>query len=269
VTRVQSEQARVNKDAQFGVASTTEQYRLRLAELELVAKERNWTERQYADAIAITTREHEAAARAADIRRSALPGLRAFQHEASDLRANLDQTAVSGLNSMTSVLTQMTMGTKSAGEGFRELGQTVLQSITEMTIKMLVMAPIARMLQSLIGGFPGMTPTGAEFAYPGAFAGPRARGGPVPAGMWAITGEKGPEVVHGPGHVTPMGRGGGVVVNVTNNDAGNTRVQAGEGRRGAGGEMTIDLVVEAVESRMTRNVANNRGMAQARPRMRG
>lgn len=46
------------------------------------------------------------------------------------------------------------------------------------------------------------------------FSGFKAAGGPVPAGSWAIAGEAGPEIVTGPAHVTPMGMGGDVVLNV-------------------------------------------------------
>lgn len=47
------------------------------------------------------------------------------------------------------------------------------------------------------------------------FGGGFASGGTIPAGQWGIVGERGPEIVSGPAHVTPTGGGmGGIVVNV-------------------------------------------------------
>jgi hypothetical protein len=44
------------------------------------------------------------------------------------------------------------------------------------------------------------------------FGGFFADGGRLGAGKWGIAGEAGPEIIHGPANITPMGGGGGSTV---------------------------------------------------------
>lgn len=79
------------------------------------------------------------------------------------------------------------------------------------------------------------------------FAGMFDEGGNIPAGKWGIAGEVGPEIIHGPAHVTSradtakMFGGDGVTVNVNNAPAG-TSVQ----RRQVNGREFVDVMVADV-----------------------
>jgi hypothetical protein len=97
-----------------------------------------------------------------------------------------------------------------------------------MTIRMTIMAPIARGLSSLLGGGNFLTgligggsnsgisvPTnlgGGTYPTVDAFAGMFASGGFLGAGKWGIAGERGPEIVKGPAEIVPS-TGGAVQLN--------------------------------------------------------
>ncbi|RFC66443.1 hypothetical protein DYI37_03090 [Fulvimarina endophytica] len=56
------------------------------------------------------------------------------------------------------------------------------------------------------GIFGGAAPSALAQSLSGGFAGLFAEGGSIPSGKWGITGEAGPEIVHGPATVVPMAR---------------------------------------------------------------
>lgn len=127
--------------------------------------------------------------------------------EAAAMRTNSAMRTMSDSiqGNLVSGLTDILDGTKSASQGFRDMGKSVLRAIDEMIIKMLIVAPIARALQSALSGFslfgPALPGTASSpFFGPVAPAGIGAnaegtdnwRGGPT----WV--GEKGPEIVNLP-----------------------------------------------------------------------
>jgi hypothetical protein len=99
------------------------------------------------------------------VRAATLPGLKSLELEFGNLTKQVDQFTVTSLNNLATGLTDITMGTVSAKEGFRTLGLQVIRSLEEMIIKMLIIAPIAKSLQSSLGGFlPAPGATGAPVA---------------------------------------------------------------------------------------------------------
>ena len=79
------------------------------------------------------------------------------------------------------------------------------------------------------------------------FGGFFANGGTLGAGKFGIAGENGPELIHGPAKITPMGAGGNVTVNVAvdaNGQSGVTDV-SGEGAKELG-----YLVSQAVQAEL-------------------
>ena len=54
-------------------------------------------------------------------------------------------------------------------------------------------------------GLPGLSNVGRLVGALGSFTGFFAEGGNIPSGGWGIVGERGPEIVRGPAHVTPSG----------------------------------------------------------------
>lgn len=92
---------------------------------------------------------------------------------------------------------------------FDSIGQLWVDMLQEMAIQ----AATAKLNEWLFGDFlkGGSLGEGgtAILEFFKSFAGPRALGGPVPAGQWAIAGEAGPEVVLGPATVLPNGASAG------------------------------------------------------------
>src|SRR5262249_26110018 len=109
----------------------------------------------------IIQREARNSFEALQVRASALPGLKQLELEAGRLDKNLDSAATSSLNNLTTALADITMGTKSAGDAFRNLGLQVIRSLEEMLIKMLIVQPIAAALQATLKGLMGGVGFGA------------------------------------------------------------------------------------------------------------
>jgi hypothetical protein len=74
--------------------------------------------------------------------------------EASAMRVNDAMKTVSNSiqGSLVSGLTDIMDGSKSVSTGFASMGRSIIRSLDEMVIKMLVVAPIMRALQSSMGG---------------------------------------------------------------------------------------------------------------------
>lgn len=82
---------------------------------------------------------------------SSLPQTTKLLQDFGDLNKNID-TALSGnLNTLVTTLSSIGTGAKSAGDAFRDLGITVLKSLEEMLIKMLIVLPIANALKGALG----------------------------------------------------------------------------------------------------------------------
>jgi hypothetical protein len=89
--------------------------------------------------------------------------------EASAMRVNDAMKTVSSSiqGSVTSALTDMMGNSRTAGQSFYNMGRSIVRSLDEMVIKMLVVAPIMRALQSSMGGlnlFGSATTPAAQFA---------------------------------------------------------------------------------------------------------
>jgi lambda family phage tail tape measure protein len=192
--------------------------------------------------------------------------------EASGLRAN---QALSGLSSqisgqLTTGIADALDGTKSFGQAFADTGKLVARAVEEMIIKLLIVGPLLRGLQGMLGG--GLNLSGLGFnpiagvtgsAMGNAFASgnviPFARGGVVdrptlfPMARGAgLMGEAGPEAVMplrrgsdgrlGVAASGGGGSGGSVAVNVNVKNFGNDNVSV-EQKKNSNGGMDIDLIV--------------------------
>jgi len=144
---------------------------------------------------------------------------------------------------MTSAITDVMDGTKSAGDAFRDFGKTVIRALEEAIVKLMIVGPLMRSLQGSLGGgggflsslFGGGGIPGAEgltslgglplsSANGNAFYGgnviPFANGGilngPTMAPM-ALMGEAGPEAV------VPLARGSDGKLGIASNGAGGSQ----------------------------------------------
>jgi hypothetical protein len=137
----------------LGVANQSEIEKSRTITLDLqLAKGLQLSNEQHNLAIAIIQKEAKAQAESNQVRAAALPQLKQMQLDSGDLNKQLDIMAVGSLNNLTTALADITMGTKTAGAAFQNLGLLVVRALEEMIIKMTIIKPIADALQSSLGG---------------------------------------------------------------------------------------------------------------------
>lgn len=75
--------------------------------------------------------------------------------EAQAMRVNdaMKELSSSIESNLTSGLTDIVSGTKSASDGFRDMANSIIKDIERMVIRMLVIQPLMRGLQGMLGGF--------------------------------------------------------------------------------------------------------------------
>ena len=135
-----------NTDASFGLAAETDILNQKTAEFLNTANQLNYSESQRAAGLLVVARNAKAAYESSQIAASAHPQLTQLGFDAVNLDKQFDQFAVGGINSMTTALADISMGTKSAGDAFRNLGLVVIRSLEEMIIKMMIMKSLAPLL---------------------------------------------------------------------------------------------------------------------------
>jgi hypothetical protein len=79
--------------------------------------------------------------------------------------------------------------------GFKNLGLSIAREIEQIVVKMLVVAPIMRMIGSLIGGIGGGGAFGGIASAFMNYGGAHASGGTAPGGKVSLVGERGPELI--------------------------------------------------------------------------
>ena len=84
-----------------------------------------------------------------------MAGLKTVERDFGNVSKQMEAFVSSSANSMVSAIADITDGTKTAGDGFRDLAKTVIRSLEEMVIKMMIVAPIAKALQGAISGGSG------------------------------------------------------------------------------------------------------------------
>ena len=175
----------------------------------------------------------------------------------TDASREIAGTISSGL---TSSLANAVDGTKSAKDAFADFAKSAIRSIEETIIKLMIVGPLMRSLQSGIGGLFG----GGELPNFGtsSFVGPQlADGGVIPAGGLALVSEHSPgggrfvragtePIMVTPNDIAPRGGGGGVTVNLMEDSS-----RAGQTQKSDNGSGGFDLTVY-VDSITAKNAAN-------------
>ncbi|MCK1305062.1 hypothetical protein [Bradyrhizobium sp. 45] len=100
---------------------------------------------------------------AAAIAGAKFQSLKQIELDGSNFAKLLDTSVSGALNSLVSPIQDVMNGVTSLSAGFKNAGVVILKAIQEMIIKMLVLAPIAKGLQSIFGGFGGI---GSLFGLP-------------------------------------------------------------------------------------------------------
>lgn len=269
----------------IGVATEQQIVETKLVQLQQDKAKFGLKENEVAMATVVILREAKQAADALTVRQAYLPGLKQLELDAASLRKGLDEISVNSLNNLTTALADITTGTKSAKDAFANLGTQVIRSIEEMIIKMTIMAPIARALQSIIGGgFGGMPTSLSSGNYGGTggnLGGLHAAGGLI-SGPGSGTSDSVPSMLSNGeyvvrasqvrnhlalleainagsirrfgsgGLVTPnsVSGNGGVFVNVSvHNAPAGTEVESTKVSRGSDG-MNIDVILRKIDDRM-------------------
>jgi hypothetical protein len=140
---------------------------------------------------------------AAKVAATPFEGLQRLINEGSNIKTVFDQTAVTSLNGVENALVDITTGTTSAADGFKNMSSAVIRAIEDMIVKMMIITPLAKGLQGFLGGFGGIdsvggsNPTSTMGINPvaGAFSFAAADGGTFGAG-WGVVGERGPELIN-------------------------------------------------------------------------
>ncbi|WP_024577958.1 MULTISPECIES: phage tail length tape measure family protein [unclassified Afipia] len=179
--RFEAESAKLQRASQYGIYNPARQSANAGREIQtLIADGTIRNAEDYAAAWSVISKRLRDGADAAAVARSNLPGLTSFALEAGRLDKQFDQFSVGAMNNFTTSLTEIASGAKSGGDAFRDLSATVIRSLEEMVIKMMIVAPIAKSLQAALGGF-----AGGGFDLGSLFAG----GGPsISTGLGAGTG---------------------------------------------------------------------------------
>jgi len=176
--RTQLEGARLLERAELGLVSAEDLNAQKQREMQALLDKGTLSMNEQAQAAVALARKYKDIADRAAIAGAAYPQLKSLEISLSDMGKMVDGFAVSGLNNLSSALTDIATGAVSAKEGFRNLGLQVLRSLTDMIIKMTIIMPIARALQGILGGIFGgggggvglsLTNIGGLFANGGMF----------------------------------------------------------------------------------------------------
>jgi len=95
----------------------------------------------------------EAMAMQNQVAAAALPGLKQLELQSKDIRIQLDQLGQGITNGISNPLVDLASGATRAGDAFKQMGLNVIRSIEQMIVNMTIAVPIARTLQSVLGGF--------------------------------------------------------------------------------------------------------------------
>jgi len=226
----------------LGVATEQQIIDVKLAQLQQDKIKFGLQENEVQTATVVILKEAKLAAEALAVRQAYLPGLKQLELDAQSLSKNLDTAAVSSLNNLGTALGDVVSGTATASDAFRNLGQQVVRAITDMIIRMTILAPIAKGLQATLGGFGGggLVSGGGfskEFGY--------ASGTDYAPGGVALVGERGPELVNLP-------RGSQVIPNDVVRNSGGSRdinVNFSMDLAGANGDETIRRIAASAAQR--------------------
>lgn len=174
-TTAQAEQTRVNAQAAAGI------FNIQSAQKAASDTLQHWIDQglvdknnadQMAAAHLVLARNIQATSDAAAVAAAPLQQLKQLELDGGNLAKSLDTATTGALNNLVQPIQDMLNGVTSLSAGFQNLGVVVLQAIQQMIIKMLILTPIAKALQSVFGGLFGFSAGG----IPGA-SGPTSLGG--------------------------------------------------------------------------------------------
>jgi len=157
-------------------------------------------------------------------------------------------------------ITDVIMDVESLSDAFASLAEQIARTIIQQQIADPIASGLSGALQQGLGSLFSTGNPGATVAQGGSAAPPpsvrmNANGGNVYGNTPSIVGERGPELfVPGQdGRIIPnhdMGGGGDVTVNIINQGGEQLQAEQQQSRRGANGEMTVDVMVKSSIERL-------------------
>lgn len=165
----QLEGARLLERAELGLFDAAKSRAQVEGDLQSLIAKGTITVEERANALVVYERRMRETQERAAIAGAQFQGLKRLELDSGNLQKQLDEFGTSTLGNLSSTLVGIANGSVKAGEGFRNFGLSVVSALTEMIIKMTIIAPLARMLQGTLGGglFGGLSGGGQAFA-PGA-----------------------------------------------------------------------------------------------------
>lgn len=156
--RAQAELSRVQQQASIGVFNLNDANKAAADTLQM------WIDKklldpnnaqQMAAATETLAKNTRQLADSAKVAATPFEGLQRLINEGSNLKTLADGTAVSGLNGVSNALTDMATGATSAADGFKNMSTAIIRAITDMIVKITIITPLAKALQSALGGIGG------------------------------------------------------------------------------------------------------------------
>ena len=232
-------------------------------------------------ALAVQQAEERKLKASKDWRDGALRALKDYVDAATDAARNAEQVMTSVLKGSEDAFVRWATTGKFQA---RDLFNTVAEEALRAAYRMAVVRPLSGIFESAIGGFFGgsaATATPAATAHTGGVIGtdalqiksvdpalfanaPRFHGGGVVGNEVPIIAQRG-EVVFTPGQMAALGGAMNnrphvnVAVNIENH-AAKTEVRT-ETTRDSNGNMSLNVIIDEVESRLARNVGRGEGLA--------
>lgn len=155
--KLAQDQATEGMRERLGIATEDNIVSSRMAQLrDAQAKGIIRSDEEFSRAEQLVQREARQTAEAMEVRNSSFKGLKQLEIDGRDLSKSLDTGLTSSLGNLSGGLADILDRTKTAGVGFADLEKMVIRSLLEMSIKMAIVAPIARGFLALLSGIPGL-----------------------------------------------------------------------------------------------------------------
>lgn len=125
-----------------------------------------------------------------------------LQSSVANINDAMENIQVGAIDSLTDGISGAIAGTQKLGDVFKNVAQSIIADLIRIQIQKQIVGTLSNALGGIGGLFGGGTTLGnagggfggnADFSTPISFAGARANGGPVRAGLPYLVGERGPE----------------------------------------------------------------------------
>lgn len=148
--RLQGE--KIQQQASLGIATSTDIAAQKQREFQVAVDNGAKSAEQQAAVLSFLDKKYEDLALHSATAAAALPGLKQLEIQAGSLRTQFDQLGTGITNGISGPLLDIASGTTKAADGFRQMASNITRAILQMVINMQVALPIAKALQSVLGG---------------------------------------------------------------------------------------------------------------------